>query len=48
MTAVLELRGVTKTYGSLEAWPLGLGVPEDAVARLKAGLVTAVPEPDQP
>jgi protein-tyrosine phosphatase len=29
------------TYGSLGAWPLGLGVPEDAVTRLKAGLLRA-------
>jgi len=30
-------------YGSLEAWPVGLGVPEDAVARLKGGLLRADP-----
>ena len=47
-TMALFAGRAVETYGSLEAWPLGLGVPEDAVARLKAGLVTAVPEPDQP
>jgi protein-tyrosine phosphatase len=31
-------------YGSLEAWPVGLGVPEDAVARLKGGLLRADPD----
>ncbi len=29
------------TYGSLEAWPLGLGLGQDSVNRLRAGLLTA-------
>jgi protein-tyrosine phosphatase len=32
-----------ETYGSLAAWPGGLGVPEDAVAHLKRGLLRRDP-----
>jgi protein-tyrosine phosphatase len=43
-TMALFATRAIETYGSLEAWPVALGVPADAVARLKAGLLTDTPE----
>jgi len=41
----LFARGAIEAFGSLEAWPLALGVSPQAVARLRAAMVTD-PPPD--